>query len=210
MSARYHAPDAAPRGVVILAPGAGATMEQPFLRRLCADLAGAGFGGLRFNFPYKERGAARPDPPRVLEATWRAVAGMARREFEPSFLAIGGRSMGGRIASMVVAAGEPVSALLLLAYPLHSPSGKGADRTAHLPAIRVPALFLSGTRDTLAPIGELRAAVGLVPRATLVELPGADHGFATVKGASLSTAETDRLARAAVLDWLEATAGPEA
>lgn len=203
VSAFVHTPGGAPRAGVILAPGAGATLAQPFLVKLAEDLADAGYLAARFNFPYKERGLARPDPGPVLAATWRAAIAAVRPLVGSRPLAVGGRSMGGRIASMVVAEGDPVEALLLLAYPLNSPSGRAEPRTGHLPAIRVPTLFVSGTRDPLAPIDDLRNASRLVPDAELVELPGADHSFKTPKGAETGTAETERNARAAILAWLE-------
>jgi len=202
VSALVHAAAGEPRGGVILAPGAGATLDQPFLVKLAEELAAAGYLAARFNFPYRERGQARPDQPAVLLATWASAVAAIRERVGRLPLAVGGRSMGGRIASMMAAEGEAVDGLLLLAYPLNSPSGRGEPRTAHLPAIRVPALFVSGTRDQLAPIEDLRAAVRLVPDAELVELPGADHGFRALKGASPGTAETERNARAAVLEWL--------
>lgn len=202
MSALIHAPEGEPLGAVILAPGAGATLAQPFLVSLCQDLAAAGYLALRFNFPYKEHNQARPDPSSILLATWRAAVDMVRERAGSRPLAVGGRSMGGRIASMMVAEGASVQGLLLFAYPLHSPSGRGEPRTGHLPDIRVPTLFVSGTRDQLAPIDELRGAVRLVPASELVELPGADHGFRTLKGATPGTAETERNARAAAVEWL--------
>ena len=187
-----------------LAPGAGTNLDHPFLRRFCEDLADAGYLATRFNFPYRERGANRPDPPAKLEATWRAVISWLRSSHAPSFLAIGGRSMGGRIASRVVAGGDAVSAVLLFAYPLHSPSGTGPPRTSHLPAIEQPVLFVSGSRDALAPLDELREAVRLVRNATLHVLEGADHGFSAPKGSSRSSAELDTEARHVALEWLAA------
>jgi predicted alpha/beta-hydrolase family hydrolase len=204
VTARLH-PGGTNSRFALLAPGAGATLDQPFLVRLAEELAEAGFAALRFNFPYRERNASRPDRPPVLEATWSAAIDFARGGWAPGFLAVGGRSMGGRIASMVVAAGVPVSALLLLAYPLRAPSG-GQPRTAHLPSIPVPTIFVSGTRDPLAPIEDLRDAVKLVPAARLVELPGADHSFAAPKSANPGTAELQAIARRAVVEWLSTAA----
>ena len=114
-----------------------------------AALGDAGFDIVRFNFAYRERGSKRPDPIADLKAEVAAIASRAREELKPRKLILGGRSMGGRAASMLAADGFECDGLLLLAYPLH-PAGKPEKlRDAHLPKIRVPVLCFNGTRDEL-------------------------------------------------------------
>src|SRR5690606_31097001 len=151
-------------------------------------LAGHGYECWRFQFPYSERGRKAPDRPPVLDATWRAViesasgapapaagAGRARR------LVIGGRSMGGRIASLVAAKGAPVAGLALFAYPLIPPGRTATDRADHFGDITVPVLLCSGTRDSFATPDQLREAASRLPQAALHFLEGADHGFNVLK-----------------------------
>src|SRR5262245_12036930 len=128
---------------VVLAPGAGSDMRHPWLVAVADALSQRGFSTVRFNFPYKERRGRIPDPAPVLEACYRAVLAQLRedRELDARRLMIGGKSMGGRMASHLAAAGEPVDGLLFLGYPLH-PAGKPDKlRVAHLGRISVPMLF---------------------------------------------------------------------
>jgi len=117
-------------------------------------------------------------------------------------LIIGGRSMGGRIASHVAAQGAAVDAVALFAYPLHPP-GNPKARDSHLPQIASPALFCSGTRDTFATPEELAAAAATVPRATVHPLEGADHGFAVLKSSGRTKEDVWSEATAFLLSWLE-------
>ena len=185
----------------IYAPGAGSGLTDAFgvyaARRLAAD----GIETWRFQFPYKEKGRSAPDSPALLQATWRAVIDAAVRA-SGGPIVVGGRSMGGRVASMVVAAGDaPVAGLALLAYPLIPPGKTSSDRADHLPRIAVPTLFCSGTRDNFATPEQLRDAAGLVPDATLHFLEGADHGFATLKASGRSKDDVYREAVDALLTF---------
>jgi predicted alpha/beta-hydrolase family hydrolase len=164
---------------LIYAPGAGSNLRDPFGAYAAPLLADAGIGLMRFQFPYSEAGRKSPDRPEVLEATWRAALSEARNRSRR--IVAGGRSMGGRMASRVVAAGERVDALALFAYPLHPPGKPEERRVEHLPAITVPTLFCSGDRDNFGTVRELAEAVALVPDAGLHVLAGADHGFSTLK-----------------------------
>jgi predicted alpha/beta-hydrolase family hydrolase len=169
------------------APGAGSNIDDPFGRVLAERLPPHGIAVVRFQFPYMEARRSGPDRPPVLEATWRAVLAAVR---EPGVkLAAGGRSMGGRIASQVVAAGERVDALALFAYPLHPPGKPEQRRDEHLPAIRARTLFCSGTRDAFASPEELRDAAALVKRSRLHLLASADHGFSVLKSSGRTRAE---------------------
>jgi predicted alpha/beta-hydrolase family hydrolase len=162
-----------------------------------------GVGVMRFQFPYRERGRGGPDSNAVLEATWRAVLERGR-EHEVRIVA-GGRSMGGRIASQVAAAGESVDALALFAYPLHPPNRPDQRRDSHLGQITVPALFCSGTRDGFAAPDELREAAALLPNAALHLLEGADHGFGVPKSTGRKKEDVWREACEALAEFLRKT-----
>jgi len=130
----------------VCAHGAGGHKDDRGMAALAQALGGAGFEVVRFNFPYRDRGAKLPDPMPVLKDCIASVAAKARGKGK---LILGGRSMGGRAASMLAADGFECDGLLLLAYPLH-PAGKPEKlRDAHLPQIRVPVLCFNGTRDAL-------------------------------------------------------------
>lgn len=185
----------------VYAPGAGSNMHDPFGRYCCRALAGRGVECYRFQFPYMEEGKKRPDRTPVLEATWRAVLERVR---EPERkLCAGGRSMGGRIGSHVVAQGEAAVAVALFSYPLHPPGKPERMRDEHLPAIDVPVLFCSGTRDAFASPEELAALVERLPRATLHLLDGADHGMSVPKSSGRTREDVWREAFEAMVAWLE-------
>jgi predicted alpha/beta-hydrolase family hydrolase len=163
----------------VYAPGAGSNLRDPFGAFAATALAARSIAMVRFQFPYMEAGRRGPDRPPVLEATWRAVIEAVRPDAQR--LVIGGRSMGGRIASQVVAQGVAADALALFAYPLHPPGKPDQLRAEHLAALRVPALFCSGTRDAFASPDELRAAARGVRGSKVHLVEGADHGFAVPK-----------------------------
>jgi len=182
----------------LYAPGAGSNVYDPFGRFACRELASRGVRCVRFQFPYQEAGRRYPDRPPVLEATWRPTI----EQLGGRRLAVGGRSMGGRIASQVVAQSTPTDALVLFAYPLRAPGKPEQRRDGHLPEINVPTLFCSGTNDTFASPEELREAAGLVPNATVHLLEGADHGFAVRKASGRTRDEVWREAVDAMWEWL--------
>jgi predicted alpha/beta-hydrolase family hydrolase len=185
----------------IYAPGAGSSVHDPFGVYACRTLAEHGVRAIRFQFPYQEAGKRSPDRTPVLEATWRAVIEAVRDE---SRLVIGGRSMGGRIGSMVAAQDGGVDALALFAYPLHPPGKPEQRRVEHLPAIRVPTLFCSGMSDAFGSPEELREAASLVPGSTVRLLEGADHGFAVKKASGRTKEEVWTEAVDAMWEWLRA------
>lgn len=162
---------------VILAHGAGADMHSAFLSAVHLGLADAGYTSVKFNFPYTEAHRRLPDRRPVLEACYRTVLDVVTRELAPPWVAIGGKSLGGRIASHLAAAGAPVRALLLLGYPLHPTGRPERLRTDQLPAIRVPMLFVQGTRDALCDLGLLRPLLAGLPHATLHTIADGDHSF---------------------------------
>jgi predicted alpha/beta-hydrolase family hydrolase len=181
VSGAWNRPDGDARSALVLAHGADNGMDTRLLIDIAEALAARGVAVLRFNFPYMDAGRRGPDPQPRLEACYRAVAGAVAEEFERLYL--GGKSMGGRIASQVVADGFPAGGLVFLGYPLHPPGQPERIRDAHLRQIEVPMLFLQGTRDPFATPGILHATVKGLASARLVEIDGGDHSF-KVKGRS--------------------------
>jgi len=184
----------------VYAPGAGSNLHDPFGVYAARALAAEGIATVRFQFPYMEAGRRAPDRPPVLEATWRAVIGAVRGD--GGRLVAGGRSMGGRIASMVVAQGVAVDALALFAYPLHPPGRPEQLRVEHLAAIRTPALFCSGTNDAFGTAEELRGAAKKMKRAKVHLLASADHGFSAPKASGRTREEIWAEAVGALREWL--------
>ena len=166
----------------IFAHGAGGNMSDRGMLALAKVLVARGLSLVRFNFLYKEKGSGRPDPmPRLMETT-SAVVERARQELSPSSLFIGGRSMGGRAASMMAAEGYSCDGLMLYAYPLHPDGNREKLRDAHLPAIRVPVIQFNGTRDGLCHRDLMEAALKTVQTDwTMHWLDGADHSFHVLK-----------------------------
>lgn len=194
-------PDGAAKDVVfVYAPGAGSNVHDPFGRYACGVLTEEGFTCVRMQFPYMEEKRKAPDRTVVLEKTWRAVIGEAR--LLGSRLVVCGRSMGGRIASHVVAQGEAVDALALYAYPLHAPAKPDVWRDVHLPAISAPTLFCSGTRDSFAAPDELHSVASRMARATVHVLEGADHGYGTTAASGRKRQDVWQEAVETTLAWL--------
>jgi len=182
VSAAYEEP-AAPWAALALAHGAGAGLGHPFLVGFAAALRAEGIATLRFAFPYAEAGRRMPGPAAHAIATWTAV--MARLETTASGLPLvaAGKSYGGRMASMAAAEGviDP-AALVYLGYPLHPPGDPAKARTAHLPVIAQPQLFLAGTNDPfLQPLDQFETAVATCRRAEIAWIDGGGHSF-EVKG----------------------------
>jgi predicted alpha/beta-hydrolase family hydrolase len=176
--------------VFVCAHGAGGNMSDRGLLATAKVLREQGMDVVRFNFLYKEKRIGRPDPMPVLKKTIQAVVAQVRDMLHPRVLIIGGRSMGGRAASMLAADGFRCDGLLLLAYPLH-PAGKPEQlRDAHLPAIQVPVLCMNGTRDALCRRDLMEAVLERVgPNWTMHWLDGADHSFHVLKSSGRTDAE---------------------
>jgi len=190
----------------VLAHGAGAGMAHPFMAAVADELAERSIGTLRFQFHYMEQGSKRPDPPALAQAAVRAAVATAG-ELAPGLpLIAGGKSFGGRMTSQAQAASPlpGVRGLAFLGFPLH-PAGKPSDgRAAHLLDVKVPMLFLQGTRDALADLGLLRPVVAkLGKRATLRLVDDADHSFHV----PARTGRKDPEVRREMLDALAAWAG---
>jgi uncharacterized protein len=161
-------------------------MADRGMTRAAQTLEAVGFTVVRFNFPYREKGSGRPDPMPVLKASVANAATRARKELAPRKLIIGGRSMGGRAASMLAADGFECDGLLLLAYPLHPAGQPEKLRDAHLAHIGVPVLCLNGTRDPLCE-RELMDSTLKNLSWQMHWLEGADHSFHVLK----SSGKTD-------------------
>lgn len=167
-----------PFAALVLAHGAGAGMMHPFMTAVAERLASTGVSVLRYQFPYMEAGSRRPDAPALAQLTVRAAVGAAASLTAMPLFA-GGKSFGGRMTSQAQAAGAlpGVHGLVFFGFPLH-PAGKpGIERARHLDDVRVPMLFLQGTRDTLAETGLLARVVASLPGATSAIVEEADHSF---------------------------------
>lgn len=168
---------ASSRPAVVLAHGAGAPMDSPFMERFALGLAARGTRVVRFEFDYMKRRrqtgrAGRPDPSPVLEQRWQAVIETLG---DPGQLIVGGKSLGGRIASMI-ADGAGVAGLVCLGYPFHPPGRPERLRTAHLRHLRTPALIVQGTRDPFGTPREIET-YGLPATIRVAFLEDGDHSF---------------------------------
>jgi predicted alpha/beta-hydrolase family hydrolase len=175
--------------LLILAHGAGSDMRSPFLSFVHEALAMRGVTTVKFNFPYMEAGGKAPDPPPRLMHAWRSVIQRVRADVNPRALFLGGKSMGGRIASMVAARGEPVAGLVLLGYPLQPAGRPDVMRSEHLARLTSPVLFIQGSRDRLCNLDLLRGVLANMPApVTLHVIEDGDHSFKVPK----RTGKTER------------------
>ncbi len=165
---------------LVLGHGAGAGMRHPFMEALSVRLAERGVATLRYQFPYMEQGSRRPSPKGLLLATVRAAVASAREALSDLPILAGGKSMGGRMTSLACAE-QPlagVRGLVFVGFPLHPAGRPGRERAAHLADVKLPMLFLQGTRDRLAELELIRPlAAELAPRARLVVIEDGDHSF---------------------------------
>ncbi|HEU4552201.1 MAG TPA: alpha/beta family hydrolase [Chitinophaga sp.] len=178
VSAKYIAPEK-PKCIFTLAHGAGAGMDHLFMETLANALSGAGIATLRFNFPFAENKKGRPDSPAIAHITIEAAIKKARALNPKLPLFASGKSFGGRMSSQYLAAhpDNAVNGIVFYGFPLH-PSGKPAtERADHLKALKIPMLFLQGSKDTLATWDLIEAVCASLKKATLVKLEGADHSF---------------------------------
>jgi predicted alpha/beta-hydrolase family hydrolase len=194
------------RAAVILAHGAGAGMRSEFMELIANRLVAAGIEAWRFEFPYMAAGRRSPDRNPVLEETWRSMIDHVRSATDlPVF--VGGKSIGGRIASQVVAAGADVSGLIFLGYPLHPPGKPERLRAEHLAAIKAPMLFIEGTRDPFCPLETLQKVLQGVDSPTeLVVISDGDHSYKLRASSGRSTNDAWDEVSGAVRDWVLRTA----
>jgi uncharacterized protein len=195
------------RGVtLLLGHGAGADQTSAFMVSFAEGIAARGIDTVTFNFLYTEQGRRAPDTAAKLEACCRAAIDAARglRKLKANRLLIGGKSLGGRIASQVAATGvDHLAGLVFLGYPLHAPGKADQPRTAHLPGIPAPMLFAQGTRDPFGTPDELRAVIKkLKLRATLHEVAGGDHSFTVLKSSPVSQEEVYAATQDAIARWV--------
>lgn len=169
---------------IVLAHGAGNDMHNPFLSYVHEQMAQKGLLTVKFNFPYKERGRKAPDRPPLLEAAWSAVIKAVREDAKlaPRQLFFSGKSMGGRIASHLTAAGEDCAGLVFLGYPLHPPNKPDKPRIEHVARVSCPMLFVQGSRDALCKLDLLKGALETIKiPAALAVIEGGDHSYKVLK-----------------------------
>ena len=191
-----------PTATFVCAHGAGGNMHDRGMQAVAKELRGRGVDVVRFNFPYSEKKNGRPDPMPLLRATIEAVMSEVSHEGK---LLIGGRSMGGRAASMMAADHVQADGLLLLAYPLH-PAGKPEQlRDAHLPSITIPALCLNGTRDAFCRRDLMEVVLPRLHRTFEMHwLEGADHSFHVLKSSGRTDSDVLSEIGATTTAWLQA------
>ena len=199
---------------VLLGHGAGANQTSGFMRMFAKGLAARGLDVMTFNFVYMEQGRSVPDQKHKLESCFRAVIDTAvkHRKLKNNRLLIGGKSMGGRIASQVAAAAseekEPladqINGLVFLGYPLHPPGAPAKLRVEHLAQVRKPMLFVQGTRDALGTPEEIQPFIkGLRPAAKIHVIEGGDHSFKAPKKFGVPQEKIYEAAMNEIVRWAE-------
>jgi predicted alpha/beta-hydrolase family hydrolase len=194
------------RACYVLAHGAGAGMDVPFMQASATELGALGIATLRYEFPYMQRRERRTDPPALCHATVRAAVAEAARRAPALPLFAGGRSFGGRMTSQAqaLAALAGVRGLVFLGFPLH-PAGKPSDaRARHLAEVQIPMLFVQGTRDALAERARIEALMArLGERATLELIEDADHSFHVPVRSGRNDAEVTSALLKVVAQWMD-------
>ena len=191
---------------LILGHGAGAGQRSPFMVDFARALSALGVDVVTFNFLYTEQRRRIPDRAPVLEACYRAVIARTRSEVESARrrLCIGGKSMGGRIATQVAAADpdSPIAGLVLLGYPLHPPGKPDRLRDRHLPAIRRPMLFIQGRRDAFGTPEELTPILERLTPAPTLHVVDGDHSFKVSKKDPAAQAAVYADVQQTIADWI--------
>jgi uncharacterized protein len=205
----YRADAASPAAALVVAHGAGGGQRTPFLVSYAHALASIGLDIVTFNFLYMEQRRRLPDRAPLLEATYAAAVRTVRARVESAARAlfIGGKSMGGRIATQLAAADRalPVTGLVLLGYPLHPPGKPAQRRDAHLPAVERPMLFVQGSRDAFGTPKELEPVLErLRPRPTLHVVDGGDHSFKIARSNAQAQAAVHDDVQRTIVEWIGA------
>jgi predicted alpha/beta-hydrolase family hydrolase len=194
---------------IILGHGAGANQLSGFMRLFATGLAERGVDVVTFNFLYAEQGRKIPDPAPRLEGCYRAVidAALKHKKLKGNRLVIGGKSMGGRIASQVAAQnGENIAGLIFLGYPLHPPGRPDKMRSEHLLQIKAPMLFMQGSRDAFGTKEEIADIIKkLTLSADLFAIEGGDHSLKVPKSAGVSQQDVYDRAMNHIAEWLKGT-----
>ena len=194
--------------VLVLAHGAGAGMSHPFMKDVAGGLVERGITAVRFNFAYMESGRKAPDRQPVLESTYGSVVAHVRDELAPRAVFLGGKSMGGRIASYLPARGVSCDGLVFFGYPLHPPGRPDRIRDAHLYELATPMLFVQGTRDPFCPLPLLeKVRAKIKAPSSLVVVDDGDHSLKVRKSSGRSTGQALAEALDAVEAWLAGGAG---
>jgi uncharacterized protein len=197
--------------LLVLAHGAGGNLADRGMRAVAGEFVARGLRVVRFNFPYAERRSRRPDPMPVLQDCIAAVVAYAQDQLRATPVVIGGRSMGGRAASMLAAGGFACDGLLLLAYPLHPAGQPEKLRDAHLIRIAQPVLCLNGTRDPLCRRDLMDAVVArLAVNWRMHWLDGADHSFHVTKASGTTDADVLHEIGAVAKAWTDEVKSPPA
>jgi predicted alpha/beta-hydrolase family hydrolase len=198
VSAEYIAPPGA-KCILALAHGAGAGMNHPFMVALANSLGETGIASLRFNFPFAENKKGRPDIPAVAQNTIEAAIAKAQQLSADIPVFAGGKSFGGRMSSQYISTHpeSQVKGIIFYGFPLHAVGKPSTDRAAHLNNVKVPMLFLQGTRDALARLDLIEMICSSLPKATLIKIEGADHSF---KAGKIKTTE---ILSKATNNWVE-------
>jgi uncharacterized protein len=192
--------------VVVLAHGAGADMHAEFMNGMAGGLIERGHAVCRFNFAYADKGRRSPDRSDVLEETYDRVVQAVREDLEFDRLIIGGKSMGGRIASQIAARGTKVDGVVFLGYPLHPPGKPERLRSEHLSRVGAPMLFVEGTRDPFCPLETLYAVLeDLDAQTEVAVIEDGDHSFKVRKSSGRSTTDAWAEVIAATDDWVRRT-----
>jgi predicted alpha/beta-hydrolase family hydrolase len=198
VSCDYLIPEAA-TGVITLAHGAGAGMNHSFMVNLAKSLAEERIATLRFNFPFAEQKKGRPDLPAVAHKAVEAAISKTHTLFPSLPLFAAGKSFGGRMSSQFLSKhfDTPVKGIIFYGFPLHPPGKPSVERAEHLKDVKVPMLFLQGTRDELAEWSLIESVCATLPLAKLVKIEGADHSFKAGKKDIMQILVT------ATRDWVE-------
>ena len=194
--------------LLVFGHGAGAGMKHPFMGMVSNYLADEGIATLRYNFPYTEKKIKRPDPAPILMETVRSAVRIALEYAGDIPILAGGKSMGGRMTSMAASNSdkvgmEKVKGIVFFGFPLHAPGKPSNERAEHLYSIKIPMLFLQGTKDKLADLTLLKPVIKkLGNKATIHIIEGADHSFHLPKSAGKSDEEVLKELAKKVVEWL--------
>src|SRR5262245_55535289 len=205
VSALLHTPPS-PRACYVLAHGAGAGMHHRFMADVARELTSRGLATLRYQFPYMERGSRRPDPPHLAQATVRAAVAAALDLLPGLPLIAGGKSFGGRMTSQAQAKTPlpNVCGLAFLGFPLHPAGSPSRTRAEHLFEVKIPMIFLQGTRDALASLDQLKPVCKrLGRRATLKLFEDADHSFHVAARSGRKDAQVLQEVLDGLVGWLD-------